>query len=199
MTGLPRAFPVLSGAKRDRQGAGTPAGLLTARLGGDPVSEYPLVDLATQRPGLSHCVYRLFSADGTLLYIGSTGNLWYRIGQHAAERPWWPEVAWDRTAVECVSETACLGRPCRMAEHTEMLRYEIRLIRNLSPLHNRLLTGYCRSGRHLLADYGKPDGKGALTCGACKSEYLHRYYVANRPKALADAKRRYQERKSNST
>jgi hypothetical protein len=156
------------------------------------VPEYPVLNLAVQRPSLSHCVYQLFNADGILLYVGSSGNLWYRIGQHAAGRPWWPEVAWDRTVVECVSEIACAGRSCRADGHAEMLRYEIRLIRDLSPLHNRLLTGYCRSGRHLLADHGKPDGNGALTCGACKTEYLHQYYVANRAKALASATAYYQ-------
>jgi hypothetical protein len=163
------------------------------------VPEYPVLNVAVQRPGLSHCVYQLFSAEGVLLYVGSTGNLWYRIGQHAAARPWWPEVAWDRTVIECVSEIACPGRPCRVAEHAEMLRYEIRLIKDLRPRHNRLLSGYCRSGRHLLADYGKPDGNGVLTCRACKSEYKHRYYVANRAKTLADSKRRYQERKNSTT
>lgn len=152
------------------------------------MSEYPVWDLCTQRPSLSHCVYQFFDAEGALLYVGSSGNVWYRIGQHAAARSWWPEVAWDRTIIQCVSETACPGRPCRLPEHAEMISYEIQLIRDLRPRHNRLLNGYCRSGRHLLADHGKPDGR----CGACNSESLHRYYVANRAKALADANAYYQ-------
>ena len=153
--------------------------------------EYPLWDLAAQRPRLGHCVYRFFDAEDALLYIGSTGNVWYRIGQHAAERPWWPEVDWARTVVECVSEIECPGRPCRLAEHAEMLSYEAELIRKLRSRYNTLLNGYCRSGRHLLAEHGKSDGKDHLTCGACMSENLHRYYMANRAKALAEAKAYY--------
>jgi hypothetical protein len=92
-----------------------------------------------------------------------------------------------------------------------MVSYETQLIMGLQPRHNKLNSGYCRSGRHLRADHGKPDGKGGWKCGACHSEKLHRYYIANRVKALADAtayyqanrdkvlagnKRRYRERKA---
>lgn len=154
--------------------------------------EYPLVNLATQRPHLGHCVYRFLDAESAVLYVGSTGNVWYRIGQHAAERPWWPEVDWVRTLVECVSEISCPGRPCRLAEHAEMISYETSLIQGLQPRHNTLHNGYCRSGRHLLAEYGKPDHNGSLKCGACLSEKLHKYYLANRTKALADATAYYQ-------
>jgi len=153
------------------------------------VPEYPVVDLATQRPSLGHCVYRFFDAEGVLLYVGSTGNVWYRIGQHAAERPWWPEVAWDRTIVECVSETRCPGRPCRLLVHAEMLSYETRLIKDLRPRHNSLMTGYCRSGRHLFAEVGKA---GNRTCLACLSERNHQRYEANREERLAAAKAYYQ-------
>lgn len=156
------------------------------------MSEYPAWDLSTQRPGLSHCVYRIFDAEGALLYIGSTGNMWYRIGQHAADRPWWPEVDWARTVVECISETDCPGRPCRLAEHAEMLRHEAELIGKLQPRYNTLLNGYCRSGRHLLADHAKPDGRGGRKCGACQAEKLHQYYVANRAEAIAYATAYYQ-------
>lgn len=38
------------------------------------------------------CVYRLFGQDGTLLYIGKTGNLAARRRQHAASKPWWLDV-----------------------------------------------------------------------------------------------------------
>jgi len=33
-------------------------------------------------------VYRLYAADGTLLYVGSTGNLLGRLGSHAADKIW---------------------------------------------------------------------------------------------------------------
>lgn len=38
-------------------------------------------------------VYRLRGEDGSLLYIGSTGNLKYRLAQHKADKAWWPDVA----------------------------------------------------------------------------------------------------------
>jgi predicted GIY-YIG superfamily endonuclease len=47
------------------------------------VPEYPLLDLATQRPEPGHYVYRFHDGDGLLLYIGRTSNLWERFGQHA--------------------------------------------------------------------------------------------------------------------
>lgn len=154
--------------------------------------EYPLVDLAAQRPSLGHCVYRFLDDEGALLYVGSTGNIWYRIGQHAAERSWWPKVAWDRTIVECVSEARCPGRGCKLAVHAEMLSYEARLIRDLLPHHNRLSTGYCRSGRHLIAEDAKPDGKGSYVCGACVREWHRQHYLANREERLAAGKAYYQ-------
>jgi len=43
-------------------------------------------------------VYRLFDADGKLLYVGVANNYGRRWEQHAAEKPWWPEIA--REAVE---------------------------------------------------------------------------------------------------
>lgn len=153
--------------------------------------EYPLWDLATQRPDLGHYVYRFHGADGALLYVGSTGNLWYRIGQHAAEREWWPEVAWGCTVAELIGSTRCPGRGCPLAEHAEMLRYEERLIKSLRPRHNMAMTGYCRSGRHLLAEVGKADGKGNVRCGACLSERNRQRYEANREERLAVAKAYY--------
>jgi len=72
-----------------------------------------------------------------------------------------------------------------------MISYETELIRTLQSRYNTLLNGYCRSGRHLLIEHGKSDGKDHLTCGACMSENLHKYYLANRAKALAEAKAYY--------
>jgi hypothetical protein len=156
------------------------------------VPEYPLYDLAAQRPDLGHYVYRFHDSEGALLYIGSTGNLWYRIGQHAAEREWWPEVSWARTFIELVSGTPCSGRGCHLPEHAEMLRYEGILIKDLQPRRNSLMTGYCRSGRHLLAEVGKLDGRGNVRCGECNAERNRRYYQTNREERLAYANAYYQ-------
>lgn len=38
-------------------------------------------------------LYRLYGSDGRLLYIGVTHSLKERFGQHAADKPWWPDVA----------------------------------------------------------------------------------------------------------
>jgi biotin operon repressor len=38
-------------------------------------------------------VYRLYGADGTLLYIGVTRNIAIRFAHHEANKPWWPLVA----------------------------------------------------------------------------------------------------------
>lgn len=38
-------------------------------------------------------LYRLFAADGQLLYVGITWNAGYRLKEHAGDKPWWPSVA----------------------------------------------------------------------------------------------------------
>lgn len=135
--------------------------------------EYPLFDLATQRPEPGHYVYLLFDAAGLLLYVGSTGNLWERFGQHCGRlRPeWWPEVAWDQTVVELIGATACAGKVCPLPEHRAMLQHEVSLIKTLDPAHNKNSTGRCRSGRHLMTPentYTQPGG--GRTCKECRAE-----------------------------
>lgn len=38
-------------------------------------------------------LYRIFDADGTLLYVGATTNPALRFEDHSRVQPWWPEVA----------------------------------------------------------------------------------------------------------
>lgn len=38
-------------------------------------------------------LYRLYAADGSLLYVGITRHLPHRMYQHSREKRWWPEVA----------------------------------------------------------------------------------------------------------
>jgi predicted GIY-YIG superfamily endonuclease len=38
-------------------------------------------------------LYRLYDAEGVLLYIGISGDLKARFARHAARKPWWPQVA----------------------------------------------------------------------------------------------------------
>jgi DNA-directed RNA polymerase specialized sigma24 family protein len=44
-------------------------------------------------PELPSFVYRAYASDGRLLYVGVTRNVRLRIGQHAATKPWWKDVA----------------------------------------------------------------------------------------------------------
>ena len=37
-------------------------------------------------------IYRLYSADGTLLYVGMSNDPDRRFGEHADSQPWWAEV-----------------------------------------------------------------------------------------------------------
>lgn len=50
----------------------------------------PAMELGDETPT---ALYRLFDAEGTLLYIGISGNLKTRFAKHAVHKPWWPEVA----------------------------------------------------------------------------------------------------------
>lgn len=38
-------------------------------------------------------LYRLFDSAGVLLYVGISDNLKVRFADHAASKPWWPDVA----------------------------------------------------------------------------------------------------------
>lgn len=72
---------------------------------------------------LPAAIYRLFDTDDVLLYVGVTGNLRERLGNHSRTQRWWPEVA--RKAVEWY--------PTR----TEAEDAEKRAIREERPLYNR--------------------------------------------------------------
>jgi hypothetical protein len=61
-------------------------------------------------------LYRLFSADDALLYVGVTGNVKTRMAYHSTDKPWWPEVARmeveshpSRTAAETAEDHAIAG------------------------------------------------------------------------------------------
>lgn len=76
-------------------------------------------------------LYRLYDEQGTLLYVGVTGNLPKRLWVHA-RRDWWHSVC--RTRVEWI------------ASREDALIAEAKAIESESPLHN--ITG---SRAHLLA------------------------------------------------
>lgn len=53
----------------------------------------PLGGVCERCEAVGWCVYRCFSADGQLLWIGSTVNLRQRILTHQSRSPWWGNVA----------------------------------------------------------------------------------------------------------
>lgn len=56
-------------------------------------------------------VYRLFDADGGLLYIGSSINPRARFDRHKLEQPWWPQVAsWTLEACPSLDEARIAER-----------------------------------------------------------------------------------------
>lgn len=67
-------------------------------------------------------LYRLYSAQGVLLYVGIADNIPSRLKQHSKDKPWWPEVA----------STAFQQFPSR----AEAEAAEKRAIQSEQPLHN---------------------------------------------------------------
>lgn len=77
---------------------------------------------AVEIDGDPTALYRLFDANGVLLYIGVTRNLPVRFAKHEAEKSWWPDVA-RKTAILYGS------RPDAFAAETAAIDAE-------APLHN---------------------------------------------------------------
>lgn len=72
-------------------------------------------------------LYRFFDAEGALLYVGITGRGPRRWVEHAAEKPWWSEVA--RT-----STTHYATRSAALQAETDAIRSE-RPRHNLTPTY----------------------------------------------------------------
>jgi len=76
-----------------------------------------------KRPLEAHYLYRLYSDDGHLLYIGVTNLLDARLAQHAATQLWWHEVA-SHEAVTYPTRGAVI-RAESAAIRDELPRYNI--------------------------------------------------------------------------
>lgn len=72
-------------------------------------------------------LYRLYSADGELLYVGITHSPSERFARHARDNSWWPLVA-KRTVAWC-------------SDRDQALRLEAAAVRDEAPLHNAYLQG----------------------------------------------------------
>jgi predicted GIY-YIG superfamily endonuclease len=81
--------------------------------GRDATSEPVEIEIGDEFPT---ALYRLYAVGDVLLYVGFTGELKSRFGQHAKTQPWWPEVvrktvAWYPTRAEAdAAETAAIDR-----------------------------------------------------------------------------------------
>lgn len=62
----------------------------TALPGESTVTDLTARPMVRQGPA---SLYRLFGADGSLLYVGIAGNPGRRFEQHSKDKPWWSDVA----------------------------------------------------------------------------------------------------------
>lgn len=68
--------------------------------------------------GAPTALYRLFAASGQLLYVGVSSDPGKRFGQHAADKPWWSDVArwsagWYPSRQEALAaEAAVIAAEC---------------------------------------------------------------------------------------
>ncbi len=67
-------------------------------------------------------VYRVFAADETLLYVGVAKSFARRWSQHAAAKPWWPDV--QRQTVDWYPD-----RDTALAAETAAIRTESLLVK----------------------------------------------------------------------
>lgn len=82
-----------------------------------------------------HALYRFFSADGVLLYIGITADIPTRFRDHKAGKPWWLEIAHvaiehfpDRASVLAAEKRAIIAEKPRwnvQHQHRPRARAEV--------------------------------------------------------------------------
>lgn len=80
-------------------------------------------DQSTPQPERT-ALYRLYDADGALLYVGISNNPKRRFSGHRSDKPWWPEV--DRHTVDWFDNMWFASVAERTAITTEAPRYNIR-------------------------------------------------------------------------
>ena len=110
-------------------------------------------------------LYRFFSADGQLLYIGISLNAATRADDHRRHQPWWPDAA--RMDVEHLGDVS----------RVEAERVERQAIERESPLHNvRHNHGAVPSQLMWMCDYGDgpvANGKGYVAVEMAAAHKLH--------------------------
>lgn len=76
--------------------------------------------------GTGHTLYRLFNAEGDLLYIGHTGDLTVRLRCHKSDKAWWSEVSRIESVEHWPKEAAIEAE--RAAIRSESPRYNVQLM-----------------------------------------------------------------------
>lgn len=71
----------------------------------------------------THALYRFFSSDGDLLYVGITNDPGRRWPEHASGKPWWHEV--DRIGIERHPDRSSVLLAEKTAIVTERPRYNL--------------------------------------------------------------------------
>lgn len=80
------------------------------------------------------CVYRLFDADGALLYVGISNHFEYRMRSHSKTKFWWPnvdsiDVQWFGSRADAEAEESraiWLERPAHNVQNPIPQRYRPR-------------------------------------------------------------------------
>jgi predicted GIY-YIG superfamily endonuclease len=84
------------------------------------VTAQPETEIGDELPT---ALYRLYAADGSLLYVGVTGDLRVRLAKHAADKPWWTEVARKTAAWHDSRKEALLAEAAAIRD--ESPRYNV--------------------------------------------------------------------------
>lgn len=88
-----------------------------------------------------HAVYRMFNEDGRLLYVGLTGRLSHRLGNHAEKR-WFPQVATIELEWFPTKAAAALAEQHAIRNERPLLN----IVGNREHLHRHRKSGFPSAG-----------------------------------------------------
>jgi GntR family transcriptional regulator len=120
---------------------------------------------AIEIDGDATALYRLYDAEGGLLYVGVTRNISMRFNQHQGTKAWWPEVrrktmTWygSRAAARAAEETAVADEKPRYNKEEAIAAYSY--VRVVEHVKARIAAGELAGGmrlpneRDMAAEYG---------------------------------------------
>lgn len=109
-----------------------------------------------------YVVYRLWAADDSLLYIGSTGNWPLRMTQHQRHQPWWGQIT--RTALDYFPTREAAYAAERIAIQLEHPRH--------NKVHNNPVRQAAEAARRAAREAAARDGAAALVMLAASAWLL---------------------------